>query len=198
MAARIFTVPQEEPVSTEAALEHLRLQGEEALAEADYVATLVMGARQHLEQMLWRALVRQTWDLLLPCFPAGAIELPKGNLYAVEEGSPVTHVKYVDGSGTLQTLSSSSYVVDTASVPGKVQPAPGQIWPWARHQPDGVQVRFEVGWDVDLVPVPIKQAILMLVSQMYEHRTPVVTGTIVSKVEFAVEALTSAYSLRVP
>ena len=52
-----------------------------------------------------------------------------------------------------------------------------------------------VGTSVANVPAPIKQAILLLISQMYEHRTPEVTGAVVSPVVFAVDALLAPYRM---
>jgi uncharacterized phiE125 gp8 family phage protein len=45
------------------------------------------------------------------------------------------------------------------------------------------------------VPAPVKHAVLLLVAHLYEQRTPEITGTIVAKVAFAVDALLSPYRL---
>lgn len=189
MAVRVAVPPELEPVSVETALEHLRLQGDEALAESDRVQGLIVSARQRLEAALWRALIAQTIDLTLPCFPHGPIEVPRGRLFDVEEGSAVTWVKYVDPSGNPQTLSTSAYRVDAAGVPGLIWPAHGTTWPAAREQFDAVQVRAQVGWSRDDLPQPLKQATLLLVSGLYDAD---------QADEAAALALVSAYSLRVP
>lgn len=45
------------------------------------------------------------------------------------------------------------------------------------------------------MPEPVKIAQLMLVSQFYDNRSPVVIGASVSKLDFAVEALINPYKL---
>ena len=62
---------------------------------------------------------------------------------------------------------------------------------------DGFLRFFHDGLDrtvsVAVVPQSIKQAILLLVSHMNEMRQPEITGTIISKVEFAVNSLLDPY-----
>jgi hypothetical protein len=71
-----------------------------------------------------------------------SLELPKSPLLSV------TSVQYVDGSGALQTLDPSQYLVDTATKPGRVTPAFGLAWPVARRQMDAVRVTFVAGHPV--------------------------------------------------
>lgn len=187
MGALLITPPSSEPVTLEEARAHLRLDD---TTEDVYVEGLLRGARQHVEEVCWRGLVTQTWELVLDAFPdEDEVELPKGNL------ASITSVTYVDANGASQVLATTEYVADAVSVPGKLRLAYGKSWPSTRGQWDAVRVRYVVGWSVAQVPQPIKQALLLLVSQMFEHRTPEVSGTIVSKVAFAVEALLAPYRL---
>ncbi len=105
-------------------------------------------------------------------------------------------MKYLDAAaGAQQTISSSDYLVDIVSVPGRVRLAYEKSWPSHRTQWDAIRIRYTVGWSVANVPQPIKQALLLLVSQMYEHRTPELVGTITSRLEWAVDALLRPYRL---
>jgi uncharacterized phiE125 gp8 family phage protein len=127
---------------------------------------------------------------VLEGFPCGSeVELPGGNLGAI------TSVVYVDADGAEQTLDADTYEADTVSVPGRLLLAYDESWPSTRSQWNAVRVRYTVGWAVADVPAPIKQALLLLVAQLYEHRVPEITGTIVSPVRFAVDALLSPYRL---
>lgn len=186
----LVTPPAAEPVTLTEAKAHLRL--EHALDDT-YVTALIKAARIHAEDVCWRGFVTQTWELILEAFPgADEVELRKGNLGAV------TSVKYIDANGVEQTMASADYVVDTVSVPGRVLLAYGKSWPTTRDQWDAVRVRYTVGWAEAAVPLPIKQALLLLVSQMYEHRTPEVIGATLAKVGFAVDSLLSPYRLARP
>jgi uncharacterized phiE125 gp8 family phage protein len=186
--SRLITPPASEPITLAEAKAHLRLEVADDDAE---VTSAIQAARQWAEQYLWRGIVSQTWELLRDGFPCeDHFELPKGNL------GTVSFVKYLTSvGGSLQTLATSAYLIDTATEPGRILLPFGSTWPTTVDQWNSVQVQYTVGWAVADVPEPIKRAMLLLVSQLYEHRTPEVTGTIVSPVQFAVEALLGPYRL---
>lgn len=187
MPTRLVTPPASEPLTLQEAKDHLRLEVGDDDAQ---VTDAIKAARQWAEAYLWRGIVTQTWELLRPGFPCeDGFELPKGNL------GTVSFVKYLDSSGALQTWSSSNYLVDSASEPGRVLLPFGAVWPTTLQQWNSVQVQYTVGWAVGDVPVPIKNALKLLVSQFYEQRTPEIVGTIVSQVSFGVEALLHPYRL---
>lgn len=186
MLPHVVTAPDAEPVTLDEAKAHLRIDGDD---DKEYISALITAARTHAERHCWRGFVEQTLELVLEQFPCGdSIELVGGNLESV------TSVTYVDDDGASQTLATSEYVTDTVSEPGRLLLAYDKSWPSTRAQWDAVKVRYVVGWDVDEVPQPIKQAVLLLVSQMFEHRTPEVFGQ-VSSVSFAVDALLAPYRL---
>lgn len=197
MLVSLITPPALEPITLQEALDHLRL---DLGVDNATVTAAIAGARKYAEEFLWRGLVTQTWELVLEAFPDDGclpvksmqrqgIELPKGNLVSV------TSVKYIDGNGTEQTMSTGDYTVDTVSEPGRIRLAYNKTWPTVRPQWDAVRVRYVVGWSVANVPQPIKNALLLLVAQLYENRVPEVAGTL-SSIEFAVEALLGPYRLR--
>lgn len=195
MPTTLITAPADEPVTLAEAKSHLRL--EHALDDAAVTAAIT-AARQWVEEVCWRGLVTQTWERVESAFPADSslalerqgLELPMGNLVSV------TSLKYIDPDGVERTaVLNTDYVIDTVNVPGRVRRAYAKSWPSVRSQWDAVRCRYVVGWATGEVPKPLKNALLLLVSQLYEHRTPEVTGTIISKVAFAVEALIAPYRL---
>ncbi len=192
MTVRLITGPSDEPVSLAEARAHVRLDTD---LDNPYLTTAIKAARHWAEKYTNRGLMIQTLELVLEGFPGcDEVELPRGQLAVLPEvmsvvPPAVSSVKYIDAAGDEQTLPTTEYVIDSANVPGKVRLAYGKSWPEAREQWDAVKIRYAVGWAAATVPEDIKQAILLLVSQMYEQRTPEVSGTIISKVSFAVEAL---------
>lgn len=187
MKVRLVTPPAAEPVSVDEAKAHLRL---ETTADDTYVTELISAAREWVEGHCWRGFVTQTWELVLEQFPdCDHIVLPKGQL------DSIVSLTYVDADGVTQTADPSLYVADTVSKPGRLVLAYGESWPSTRCQWDAVKVQYKVGVGASSVPKSVKQAVLLLVSQMYEHRTPEVSGTIVSKVQFAVESLLRRHRL---
>lgn len=187
MISRLVTGPTAEPVTLAEAKAHLRI--EHALDDA-YITSLIKAARYHAEDYCWRAFMRQTWEVILDGFPdSGVLELPRGQL------NSITSVTYLDADGVEQTLPTTEYVADTFSERGRVRLGYSKSWPTWRGQWDAVRVRYEVGGDAAGVPAPVKQAVLLLVSQMYENRTPDVVGTIVTPLTFAIESLLGPYRL---
>src|SRR5690606_33005090 len=108
-------------------------------------------AREVAEDRTARALIRQTLELSLDAFPCGTdpIHLPRPPLIAVER------VTYLE-RGEEAELGPEMYVVDTASEPGRVAPAPGHVWPVADCTPGSVRVRYVAGYGDTPDKVPQK------------------------------------------
>lgn len=183
MSLVLFAGPPIEPLTVQEAKDWARITTD---AEDDLVEGLVRSARAHVEQLAGRALLTQTWDLYLDCFPE-QIDVPRPPLQSV------TYIKYVDAGGTLQTLASSAYTVDTQAEPGRIVPAYGSSWPGTREQPNAVQVRFVAGYgsepiDIDAKAPELRQAIAVLVATMHEQRemaTEATTGQELTNVPIA-------------
>jgi uncharacterized phiE125 gp8 family phage protein len=161
----LFTGPTDEPLTVQEAKDWARITESE---DDDLVQGLIRAARCHVEQLTGRALLTQTWDLYLDCFP-WQIDVPRPPLQSV------TSIKYIDTEGVLQTLASSEYTVDAKSEPGRIVPAYGKVWPSTRYEPNAVQVRFVAGYglealDIDARAPELRQAIGVLVGTMYEQR----------------------------
>lgn len=181
-----------EPISAADVAAHRRITGtDEATGEADYLTGLCAAARAWAETFTRRAFVNRVVTLKLDRFP-GVIELPKPPLVSVSS------VAYVDANGSSQTVSASTYTVDTASQPGRLYPVYGQDWPSdVRDQPQAVTVTYTAGYGADSssVPYAIRAALLMLAGQWYETREPVVVGSIASKIPFTVESLLMPFKI---
>lgn len=191
MSVRLVTGPTVEPLTLDEAKAHLRL---EQSADDDYVESLIKSSRIHTEQETSRGLIEQTWEYVAEEFPCeDYIELPKGTLRSV------SFVKYIDDTGALITLDPSKYELDTKSRTGRIYLAHGEAWPAARDRWNAVQVEFKVGYGTaaSSVPEPLKQAMLVLLAQMYEQRTMEVVGTIIARTQAATyDNLIAPYRLR--
>lgn len=187
MPLRLVTAPATEPVTLAEAKGHLRYEDS---ADDSYITALVSAARQHAEELCWRGFITQTWELVLPCFPdCRSIELPKGDV------SAVTWLKYFDDAGVERTLDASSYALESQP-PARLHLTPDESWPSTQRRWDAVTVRYVAGWaNAGAVPVPIKQALLLLIAQMYEFRTDDLAGSLTPQ-SLATEALLAPYRLR--
>lgn len=157
------------------------------------ITRLITAVRERAELATQRALITQTWDLVLDEFPRdGYIEIPKAPL------SSITHVKYRDTAGTLQTWTSTNYVTEAPAGPrarrGRVALAFGVTWPATYGQANDVQVRFICGYGAaSAVPSLLKQAMLLDLAMLYEQREQVITGTIVAQLPGGVGDIYRSY-----
>jgi uncharacterized phiE125 gp8 family phage protein len=191
MTLKLITAPATEPVTASEAKSHLRV---DTTADDTLIGTLITAARQHVENHLRRALITQTWELVMDAFPAGdVIRLPRPPLVSV------TSIKYTDVAGSESTFSSAAYVVDTDSTKGRVVLKSGESWPSdTLAAANGVRVRYVAGYgSAAAVPNPIRQAVLLLIGTLYENRESVLVaqGVTVAQLPFGVEALLMPYRI---
>lgn len=193
MPIRVVTAPGESPVSLTEAKAHLRL---EESADDAYVTVLIEAARVHVEKTCERGLVLQTVELTAPpLFGVESVSLPGGSLADV----PQVEVRYLDPNGVLTLLAASVYftLAGGDAKPGKLHLVPGNTWPAMAERPDSLRVLYRVGWaTAAAVPAPLRHAVLLVVSQLYEHRTPEITGTIATSLEFSLDALMAPFRFR--
>lgn len=157
-SVNLITPPASEPVTLEEFKVHARVtQAEEDALIESYIAA----ATRHTEEIIGRALITQTWELILDQFQT-EIVVPKPPLQSV------VSVTYYDAANQQQTLDSAIYQVDTESTPGRIVTVYGQQWPVTYDRLSAVKVRFIAGYTS--VPEPIKQAILLLTGSFYENR----------------------------
>jgi uncharacterized phiE125 gp8 family phage protein len=149
------------------------VKGAPASIEDTYIQDLITAAREYCEDYQHRALATQTWDLILDKFPcSNSIEIPLSPLQSV------TNVKYIDYAGVSATMTAglSGYFTDTDSEPGRVCLSYYITWPIFTEYPYGaVRIRFVAGYTgiaPNIIPKKTKQAMLMLISYMYENRLP--------------------------
>ena len=178
--------PAREPIALSDARAHLRVEEDD---EDAHIAGLIAAARDWAEGFTRRAFITQTWELHLDGFPK-CIRVPRPPLQSV------TSIQYVDSAGVSQTLSTSVYTVDTDAEPGLIYPAYSQTWPTTRQIPKSVTVTFVAGYGADPadVPDPIRHAIKLHVSRLYEIREPQITGTIITDTR-ADEAIARPYQI---
>ena len=178
------TAPASEPVSTDEAKTHIRVD----ITEDDtYIGTLIVAARARVEAFLRKALITQTWEYRLDWFPLSDdadLIVPMLPLIAVSS------IKYIDTDGDEQTWDSSEYTVDIHNHIPRIVTAFSSTWPTTRDQINAVTIEFTAGYgNAAAVPQDIKHAMLLLIGEMYENREESVTGTIVSAMPTTAQSL---------
>lgn len=150
MYQRLVTPPVTEPVTLEEAKLHLRIDGNE---EDSLISVLITAARQKSEEYTRRAFITQTWELALDSANR-KVYIPKPPIQTINE---VT----LDG----EIVSTENYVlIGQNAFYSKI--------PLRAVNPDGLVIRYISGYGNNATDAPqaIRQAILMLVAHLYEHR----------------------------
>lgn len=155
--------------------------------------SLITIARTTVESHTSTALLSQTWDMYLDDLQF-RIEIPRPPLQSI------TSITYTDTDGNSQTVDSSNYDVDTISEPGIVQQARNGTYPTDIASPydniNVVKIRFVAGYTTASdIPEPIKHAMLLLISHLYENREYMMRGR-VGKLPFGFDALLASYRMR--
>lgn len=185
MASILLAGPELEPITLDDAKQFLRVEHDD---DDDLIASLIAGARIHIETQTRRALIGQRWRLTRDTWPAtGCVALlpvPVQTLDAVR-------VHELDGTWFAPDL--SGFTVDKSSAPARlafVHGAPPEPrWPVA-----GIEIDITCGYgDAEDVPEPLGQAIRMLVAHWYENRAIVAAADKVLVLPQSAAALIAPY-----
>lgn len=192
----LVTPPAVEPISTDEAVNYMRLDTPSA-ADTAFITGLIKSARKYCENLQHRAYITQTWEMALCEFPCAhndrlnnryisdVIEIPMGNLQTVNS------VKYTDSANMVHTLTENTdYIVSTRGILGRISPPYSKIWPTSALAPlDPVVIQFTCGYGLAAaVPETIKQAMYMLISYWYDNREAA-NQYVPKEIEFSVKAL---------
>jgi uncharacterized phiE125 gp8 family phage protein len=203
----VVTPPAAEPVTAAEAKLWLKIDDD---ADDAIVSGLITAARSIFEQLTGRTLIdtvyRAEWDGLPRCGTyAGAatsreLELPRAPLKAT---SPVAWVKYSadDASGTETTFASGNYTVDAGRDPGRYPRLwldDDADWPTLGSFPGALRCQFTAGYGATAADVPeeIKVCLKLLLSHLYQNRTPVNIGNIVNEIPFSLRFLIELHQIR--
>jgi uncharacterized phiE125 gp8 family phage protein len=195
MNLKLIAAPTSEPITLEDTKLHLRVDIDD---DDNLISNLITSARQYVESFTRRAIASATYELALDDFPAGDDEeiiLPKPPLESV------TSVKYTDSDGDETTWDSSKYIV-IESIPAIIIPAYTESWPSFTPYPrEAVKVKYVAGYkfggdDHLVIPEPIKQAMLLIITDHYENRGQLLQrGHIPKSMPIAVESLLYPYKV---
>jgi len=187
MALVSLAGPLQEPVVLSDIKTHLRV------SEADedtLIIGLITAARVHIEHLLARALISQSWSYFMDAWPEDdTIILPLNPVLSVDA------VRLYDAQDNVTPVAPADYYVDVAGDPGRI------IWLGAANKPtagrvvNGIEVQFTAGYGLNPedVPEPLRQAVRLLVTHWYERREPVEVGEQPAQVPMMISTLLSPY-----
>lgn len=190
MNIQLKTGPSIEPVTLAEQKLHMRV---DITDDDTFISSLITAARQQIESLTGMSMIEQVWVCGLDKFPKEKyISLPRAPL------SQVVSVKYYDEAGTEYTLSSSDYIVDTMSVPGRIILNSNQSWPSVSlRSGNGLLVEFKAGYGTTAATVPegLKSAIRLLAAHLYRTREPVNIGNITTELPKGIDYLIAPYRI---
>lgn len=167
---KVSTPPATEPITLTDVKNNLKV---DTTDDDTLIELLIKAAREYVEIYTGRALLEQTIQERLDCFPiqtdsnlVGSIELRFAPL------KTFTHLKYINSDGVETTLvENTDYKIDTFSEPPRIYPEYNKTWPTIRDEPLAVIIEYVAGYSTASdVPAPIRKAMLLIVAKMYEQR----------------------------
>lgn len=192
MALVSIAGPLVEPVQLSDIKAHLRVSDTD---EDTLISSLITAARVHVEHLLMRKMITQSWAYFLDQWPDNdTINLPLNPVQSLNS------IAVFDKDNNSIIVPPSEYYVDLAGDPCRV------VWLAAGNRPkpnrvaNGIEVKFTTGYGDNPgdVPEPLKQAITLLVSHWFERREPVEVGELPAQVPMMISTLLAPYrSLRI-
>lgn len=183
MTSYLLAGPAAEPIALAQAKAFLKVDDE---AEDALIETLIASARMHVEGITGKALIEQSWRLVLEAFPAsGVVRLPV---------SPLLEVTAI--TVTSEDAESEELSLEGLTGQGDQLVVPKTILSRAfSPQRGGIEIDYKAGFgsDADDVPADIKQAMLGLIAHWYEFRDAVITAGTWAIVPNGFDALVSRY-----
>lgn len=178
---RIATEPASEPVTVEEVRERLRL---DTVDQDSMLDSLVIAARQAVEARIHRSLITRTLRLTLDAWPTTQYSLVATDGYAghiraarttillpMPPAIAVSGIVYVDENGANQDWAAANYRVDVFSEPARITCASGCSYPGILSITNAITITYTAGYgsDASSVPSAIRESIIMLACDLYEH-----------------------------
>jgi uncharacterized phiE125 gp8 family phage protein len=183
MTSYLLAGPAEEPVSLAEAKGFLKVDD---TAEDGLITTLIGAARLHVEGVTGRALLAQSWRVVLDGWPESRqVRLPVTPLMAV------TEINAYDEAGAAHELPLDQFLrePDRLLLPATVAGMP------VLRERQGLEIDYVAGFGTEPADVPadIRQALLLLVGHWHEHRDAVIVAGSGSVVPSGFDRMVAGY-----
>lgn len=163
MALIDLTPPGVEPIDLSYTKTFLRVDDNE---EDTLIETLIKTARHQVENNIGRALIHRTFAYRGAVPRSVCMTVPRPPLVNIES------LALSDKDGQVVNVSSAFYVQNTAIEPGEISLVSGFAWQDFLENAQSLEIRFTAGYGPNPqdVPLPIRQAIMLLVARYFEYR----------------------------
>ena len=188
MSYKVTTQPSAEPASLSDVKNQLGINDD----STDFILSRrIAGARKWVEDYCGRALISQTIEFRFDEWPdEGVIKVPMPDILSV------TSVKYIDGDGVEQTVSSSNYTVDTFD--HIIRNNYDYSWPSHRAEKNAIRVVYVAGYGTKKTDVPknIVDAIINIVGHWTNYQSQIEHGGYLTQVPSAIRRVLDNYRAR--
>ncbi len=185
MTKTLLSGPAVEPVTLADAKAHLRLDSSD---EDVVVGAMIGAARVAVETDIRQVLIAQQWRVADTAWPADRrIALPVLPLIGVDA------VRALDAAGAATAVPAGDYEVDAEAGSLTIKADAAALAP--SLSAGGYEVDFTAGFGAASTDVPaaLRQAVLMLVTHWFEHRSAVVSGDGLAPTPAGVQTLTAPW-----
>jgi len=164
MGLKLVYEADTEPVAVSEAKLHMRVD----FTEDDLlISNIIKASSRKCEDYTRRAFMRQTWDYILDEPTMDVIDIPRPPLIQID-GIFLT----LQNNSEIE-LDMDKFILDDISSPARLKVKKSTKFPKYREM-GAFRIRFTSGYNyigaTERVPDPIKQAILLLTSHIYENR----------------------------
>ena len=154
------------------------------------VQSKINAAEAWIEQFTGRAFLTQARTIYFDGF-CRTLKLP------VTPVQSITSITYLDATQTQQTLASNSYIatpLGSDDNPTYLYPASGTTWPVTARVKSAVTVTLQAGYaSAADVPLPLYEAIKLLVAHWYENREASLVGITSSELPYGLIDVLNRY-----
>lgn len=191
MISTRVTAPELSPVTVEdiSAQTRVEIQDDGAL-----LMQYVRAATAHLETISGRAFITQGWSVSYSGWirDRWGVRLP----LPVPVAQSVSAMRYVDRTGVEQTVNADQYRITGGQTDAPVVALVDEFTtPDTSRREDAITINYIAGYGDNPADVPedLRHAVLMLASQMYEHRDPFDVDRGASQIPYAIMTLVQPY-----
>jgi uncharacterized phiE125 gp8 family phage protein len=187
MTSYLLAGPAQEPVSLVQMKAHLRVEDE---AEDGLIEALIVAARVHVESLTGKALLSQSWRLVLDGWPDDwVIKLPVSPMSALSE------IRCYDAGGNVHQIDLDQVLPDGQANPARIilpiciDGAP------ALRERMGIEIDYVAGFGTEPedVPADLLQSLKTLAAYWYENRDAVLVSGAGVSVPAGFERLISSH-----
>lgn len=187
MTSYLLAGPATEPVTLPEAKAYVRVDD---TAEDNLISTLISAARIHVESVTGRALIEQSWRVVLDDWPPDRlVKLPVAPLLSL------TAITAYDAEGDGTNIGLAEVMLETHVAPARLfLPSSFPDAPLLRDR-QAIEIDYVAGYgdEAEDVPSALKQAVLALIGHWFEHRDAVVLAGSGAVVPSGFDRLLSPY-----